>query len=270
MKRFAGLILTLVLAAGAAWAQDQTGPMRTPSGPPIIHRIPLYGKVPPPPVAPDQIIARFTANEKRNKAEYQKYGFLQTIRVEELGTGGGPTGSYQVEVEVFAKPGGSRYERILKRSKSSLQYLKLSTQDLEVLAAMPAFPLAEGSSAYNFTYRGTEKEGDLMTYAFQVEPKSVQPGHLYFSGVVWVDNVDLAIVKSYGHFVSTSPKLPGALPFSFYTTYRENVTGTVWFPSYIRSNDYYQIGNNELPIRLIVRSRDFHPGQPQIPPPKAR
>ncbi|HVB34971.1 MAG TPA: hypothetical protein VNJ52_11445 [Patescibacteria group bacterium] len=270
MKSAAKLIVAVLLAAAAGWAQ-QAGPMQAPSEPPVIHRIPLYAKVPPPPMAPEQIVQRFTVNETKYKEAYQTYGFRQTIRVEELNSQGDPTGSYQVQAEVYVKPGRGRYERILNWSKSSLQYLALSSQDLETIAEIPPFPLAgQAAGDYHFTYRGTEKQGELMTYAFQVEPKSVQPGHVYFSGVVWVDTVDLAIVKSYGHFVTSGPKAPSALPFSFYETYRENVAGKYWFPSYLRSDDYYHQGKNELPIRLIVQSSAFHPGKPGIPPAKAR
>lgn len=272
MKRVPILVAVLLMAAMAAWGQ-QSGPIQPPSHAPVIKRIPLYPKLPPPPMAPAQIVQHFLANETKYKAAFKKYGFLQTVRVEELDSQDNPTGSYQVELGIDAKPDGAHYGRLLGKSRSSLQYLKLSSQDMEVIAQMPFFPLAGKAGAnYRFTYRGTEKEGELMTYAFQVAPKTVESGHIYFSGVVWIDKIDLAIVKSYGHFVMSRPKPADALPFSysFFTTYRENVEGKYWFPSYIRSDDYYGQGNNELPIRLVVQLSDFHLGQPQIPPPKTQ
>jgi hypothetical protein len=268
MKRAASLIAAALLIAGAGRAQ-QTGPMQAPENPPVIKRIPLYPTVPPPPMAPDQIVSHFLANEAAYKQAYATYGFLQTIRVEELGPQGGATGSYQMQTEVYVKAGG-RLERILSNPQSSLQYLKLSAQDMETIAAIPLFPLAGDGADYNFTYRGLQKQGELTTYAFQVDPKTMQPGHIYFSGVVWVDNVDLAIVMSYGHFVASGTRKVGNLPFSYFEIYRENVAGKYWFPSYIRSDDSYQQGQNELPIRLVVRASDFQPGQPQLPPPQAR
>ena len=269
MKRAVMLAALALLAAGAGRAQQQTGPMNAPANPPLIHRIPLYPQVPPPPMSPDQIIAHFISNETLYEAEYEKYGFLEAIRVEELGPKGGVTGDLQVETEVFDKPGGGQYQRVLNSSPSTLQYLKFSYQDLETAASMPLFPLAGSAAAdYNFTYRGTQKEGELTTYAFQVKPKSMQQGRIYFSGVIWVDNVDLAIVKSYGHFVSTDPTPANVLPFTFYDTYRENVAGKYWFPSYVRSDDFFEKGKQQIPIRLIVTSSHFHPGQPQIPPAK--
>jgi hypothetical protein len=259
------VVLAILLAAGAAWAQ-QPGPLRPPEEPPRIHRIPLHPEVVPPPLPPEQIVQRFVANETKYRDVYEKYGYLETIRVEELGGRNGASGSYAIEVEVYLKPDGKRYERVLKRSKSTLQYLQLSMADLEVLAEMPRFPLAGDAAAnYNFTYRGTEKLDELETYAFRVEPKKVEPGHSYFSGVVWVDNQDLAIVKSYGQFISSEPRPPNSLPFTFFETYRENAEGKYWFPSYIRSDEVLTKNQAELPIRLIVRATDFHPGQPAAP-----
>lgn len=271
MKRIAILVACVILSATAGRAQQQPGPMSAPANPPLIHRIPLYPKVPPPPMSPNQIITHFLSNETLYKQEYAKYGFLETIRVEELGPKGGVTGALQVETEIFDKPGKGQYERVLKSSPSTLRYLKFSYQDLETVASIPPFPFAGAAAAdYTFTYRGTQQEGELKTYAFQVEPKNLQPGKIYFSGVVWVDKIDLAVVKSYGHFVSLEQKASNVLPFSFYDTYRENVAGKYWFPSYVRSDDSYTNGKQQIPIRLIITSSHFHLGQPQIPAAKTQ
>ena len=252
--------------ATAAWAQ-QPGPIQPPP-PPAIKRIPLHPEVPPPALPPEQIIQRFTANEASYKAAFAKFGYLQTIEVEERGTGGAPSGGYTVKVAVYLKPDGERYERILSRSNSTLQFLQLSSQDLEVLADMPLFPLAGDAVAkYKFDYRGTEKLDQLTTYVFRVEPKSIETGQPLFSGVIWVDNEDLAIVKSYGQFLTGLPKTSTSLPFSFFETYRENTEGKYWFPTYARSDDVVTKHDVDIPIRLVIRSTDLHPGQPVLPKP---
>jgi hypothetical protein len=255
--------------ASAAWAQ-QPGPIQPPA-PPAIKRIPLHPEFPPPPLAPEQIIQRFTANEEKYKAAFAKYGYVQTIEVEERGSGGAPNGLYTVKAEVYLKPDGERYERILSRSTSTLQVLHLSSQDLEVLAEMPPFPLAGNAAAdYKFDYRGTEKLDELMTYVFGVEPKSVAAGKPLFSGLVWVDNEDLAIVKSYGQFLTGVAKDTGSLPFSFFETYRENTEGKYWFPTYTRSDDEVTKSDVQIPIRLVIRSTDLHLGQPVLPKPPSQ
>ena len=75
------MVALALLAPAAGRTQQQPGPMNPPANPPLIHRIPLYPQVPPPPMSPDQIIAHFISNETLYQAEYKKYGFLQTIRV---------------------------------------------------------------------------------------------------------------------------------------------------------------------------------------------
>lgn len=267
MKRLVEIVALALLAAATAWGQ-QTGPIQ-PVTPPVIKRIPLHPEVPPPKLPPDEIIQRFTANEAKYRVAFEKFGYLETIQVEELaGQVGGPAGSYGVELEVYLKPDGERYARVLRKTSSTLEYLHLSTQDLEVLGEMPKFPLAGDAAAqYNFIYRGTQKVDELMTYVFRVEPKKVETGHPYFSGLVWVDNEDLAIVKSYGQFVTGAPRAAGALPFNFFETYRVNTEGKYWFPAYVSSDDVVQEGDNQLPIRLTIRATGFHPGKPLLPPP---
>lgn len=260
------VIIAIVALAGAAAARaQQPGPIQPPP-PPTIKRIPLHPEVAPPPLPPEQIIQRFTANEASYKAAFAKFGYMQTIEVEERGTGGAPSGSYTVKAEVYLKPNGERYERILSRSNSTLQMLHLSSQDLEVLADMPLFPLAgDAVATYKFDYRGTEKLDELMTYVFRVEPKKIETGKPLFSGLIWVDNEDLAIVKSYGQFVTGLPKTATSLPFTFFETYRENTEGKYWFPTYIRSDDEVTKNDVSIPVRLVIRSTDLHPGQPVLP-----
>lgn len=265
MRRLVEILVLLAAAAGTARAQ-QIGPIH-PTAPPPIKRIPLHAEVAPPKLPPKVIIQRFAANEEKYKEAFQTFGYVQTILVQELGgQEGGPTGSFGVKVEVFLNGNGQRYERLLGKTTSTLNDLKLSSQDLEVLADIPLFPLAgKAADQYAFTYRGTDQVNKLTTYVFRVKPKHPVLGQPYFSGVIWVDNQDLAIVKSYGQFVTGRHRAKGALPFRFFDTYRENLKGKYWFPVYIRSDDTVNEEGNQLPVQLIIRSTDFHPGKPVLP-----
>ncbi len=250
-----GALVALGAAAGAR--AQRPGPITPPENPKI-KLIPLHPETAPTRIPPALIVAQFTANEAKFKAAYAKYDFQQTIRVEELGTAGAPTGTYQVKVLSFLKANGKRYDRLLSHSSSSLEYVHLSTQDLEVLAEMPLFPLAgKQADKYDFIYQGKEKLDQVDTFIFRVKPKQIIPGEQLFSGVVWVDDQEMAIVKSYGKFVNGEPPASGALPFSVFETVRENTQGKFWFPAFIRSDDMVAVGQNQLPIRLVIRSSDF-------------
>lgn len=150
MRRFLELSVILLLAAGAARAQ-QVGPIHpAPSASSSIEQIPLHPEVAPPPIPTQQIVQRFAANDAKYEAAFKKFGYLQTIYVEELdGRNDGPTGSYGVKVELFLNPQGKRYERLLGKTTSTLQYLHLSSLDLEVIAEMPFFPLAGSAPAWS-------------------------------------------------------------------------------------------------------------------------
>ena len=98
----------------------------------------------------------------------------------------------------------------------------------------------------------------MNTYIFQVKPKLLSRKERYFQGVVWIDDHDFAIVKSYGKFVSEIEGNGTELPFTMFETYRENFQGKYWLPTYTRSDDYLKSEqNDELPLRLVIHCTDF-------------
>jgi len=49
------------------------------------------------------------------------------------------------------------------------------------------------------------------------------------------------------------------LPFNLFETYRENVDGKFWFPSYSRSDDTLNQKGVEIPVRIVIKWTDFKP-----------
>jgi hypothetical protein len=89
----------------------------------------------------------------------------------------------------------------------------------------------------------------------------------FFEGVVWIDDHDFAIVKSYGKFVSELEGNGTALPFTMFETYRENFQEKYWLPTYTRSDDYFKNDqNDELPLRLIIHATGFKLNPPVSQP----
>jgi len=190
------------------------------------------------------------------KKVYDTYDFTQSIRMDELTD---PGGKFSVTGEVYTKADGLRYLRVTKPAESSLKLMHFSLEDVRVIASMPEFPLTtEEIENYTFKYAGQEKLDQLITYIFQVKPKTLSRKKRYFEGVIWIDDHDFAIVKSYGKYVSELEGNGTALPFTMFETYRENFQSKYWLPTYTRSDDYYKSeGNDELPLRLVVHSTDF-------------
>src|SRR6202035_4631023 len=103
-----------------------------------------------------------------------------------------------------------------------------------------------------------DKLDELNTYVFQVKPKQLSRTRRFFEGVIWVDEHDLAIVKSYGKFVSELSGSGTKLPFTMFETYRENFQGKYWLPTYTNSDDFIaQQNDDQLHLRLVIHSTDF-------------
>jgi hypothetical protein len=281
IKNFFAILL--VLAAGVAMcpnlaAQDNsTGPMS--SAPPrTVMRIPANSTPEKSAIPPDEIIKRFAAKEDAFALASRGFGYRKSITVQEIGDDGKPTGQVEVITAPFFGSDGKRYERVMGGPASAtdasatnpnaapgppptagdLHVLQFAPEDVVALALMPQFPFTTDQLAkYTVTYQGRQKVDELDTYVFSMEPRQVDRQHAYFSGVVWVDDQELAIVKSYGKWVSElgdvkSPKLP----FVTFETYRQPV-GSDWFPAYSRSDDQVTTKDAIIPIRLIIRWTDY-------------
>jgi hypothetical protein len=220
-----------------------------------IKRIPAEPHPGPPPVPENVIIQRFAANEVVMKKAYDSYSFKQTIRLDELTD---PGGNFTVTGEVSLRPDGQRYMHVDQQPVSTLKLMHFSLEDVKTIASLPEFPLTPDKiDNYEFKYAGQEKLDQLNTYIFQVKPKLLSRKERFFQGVVWVDDQDFVIVKSYGKFVSEIEGNGTELPFTMFETYRENFQNKYWLPTYSRSDDYLKSDNDDLPVRLIIRSTEF-------------
>lgn len=221
-----------------------------------VHRISNEPHPGPPPIPQDEIIRRFTANEDTAAKVYNTYNFDETIRLEEVGENGG---KYTMKGEVYTRPDGGRYFRMTQQPQTSLHWVHYSPQDLETVISFPLFPLtSEEAANYNFKYAGDEKLDELHTYVFQVSPKTLSRKRKFFDGVIWIDDRDYAIVKSFGKFVSEIEGEGTKLPFTMFETYRENFQERYWLPTYVTSDDYLTNSEgDEQHIKLVIRDTNF-------------
>ncbi len=254
-SRRTGLTVLVLLWALTARAQDNNqGPM---APPPKFeaHHLPSVPHPGPPPIPERQIIQTFAQNEDRAKKAYDTYSFTQTIRIEELGEDGG---KFTVVGESYIKPDGQRYFRVAKPLQSTLKLTSYTLEDVRPVVSLPVFFLTSDQIAnYDFLYVGQQKLDELNTYIFQVKPKALKRSQRLFEGVVYVDDHDLAIVETYGKFVSEIAGNGLELPFSMFETYRENFQDAYWLPTYTSSDNYTESGDEELHLRLVIRDTDF-------------
>ena len=79
-------------------------------------------------------------------------------------------------------------------------------------------------------------------------------GERYFDGQIWVDDQDLQIVKTYGKGVGIVKK---GNEFPRFETYREQIDGRYWFPTYTRADDTLNFPAGPQRIRMIVKYQDY-------------
>jgi hypothetical protein len=274
-KNFA-LVLSAfaILAAGATQgspllAQDAAqGPI---APPPEHHVIRIGNESEPaaPPALPEaEIVKRFSEKEDEYILSRTHYTYRKTIRIQEFGTDGQPAGEFQLVTQPSRDVDGKPFEKVVEKPRSTLRHLFLRSEDLDGLQRIPAFPLTSSQLAkYDLKYLGKEQVDEIDCYIFQAKPKVVERIKAYFDGIVWVDAKYLEVVKTYGKWVTDQGDVHAIadLPFSLFETYRENVDGKYWFPSYSRSDETANLKGLEIPVRIVIKWTDFKP-IPSVPP----
>jgi hypothetical protein len=134
--------------------------------------------------------------------------------------------------------------------------LIFTQEDLEDLGGVQPFALeAAKINQYNFNYVGTERIDELDTYVFDVTPREIpkKVSERFFQGRVWVDQRDLQIVKVRGKGVPE-----GKQRFPLFETYRQQIDGHYWFPTYTYADDELNFSSGQtVHVRMVVKYTDF-------------
>lgn len=204
----------------------------------------------------DAIIRAFTAKETEFAAALNNYGFKRDALVQTIGMGGQVTGEYHRTSQFSFNDRGGRFERINYFPPPTLTEVSFTQEDLEDLGGVQPFALeASKLDRYKFTYVGKERIDELDLYVFDVSPK-VMPKKIsdrLFQGRVWVDDRDLQIVKVRGKGVPE-----GKQRFPIFETYREQIDGRYWFPTYTSVDDELVFPDGQtVHLRMKVRYQDY-------------
>ena len=202
------------------------------------------------------IVRAFTAKETEFRKALNGYTFSRDALLQTIGFGGQITGEYNRVSQFTFNDAGERFERITRFPVSTLTEISFTNEDLEDLGGVQPFALeASKIDLYNFTYFGREQVDELSTYVFDVAPK-VTPKKVserFFLGRVWVDARDLQIVKVKGKGVPE-----GKQRFPVFETYREQIDGKYWFPTYTYVDDQLNFpGGQIVHVRMKVRYADY-------------
>jgi hypothetical protein len=228
--------------------------------------------------AVQDIITKFAAKEADFARARENYTYRQTASVQELEPEGAPRGRWEMVTDIIFSPEGKRTEKVIRAPVSTLRNIQLTPEDEQDLRSVQPFVLTtQEISKYHVRYLGKQNADEIPCHVFAVKPRKMEKGERYFQGTVWVDDRDLQIVKSYGRGVGLLRKGSDNL-FPKFETYREQIDGKYWFPTYTRADDVLAFQSGPQRIRMTVRYEDYKQfkGEVQIkygepvasPPPK--
>ena len=219
-------------------------------------------------LSPEEIIKRFTQKESELFEAWKDYAYQQETKLQVIGQAKTISGEFYQLSEFVFSDAGKRIERILKAPPSTLDNagLTMTQEDKNAFINLQPFALtAQELPNYQVKYVGKEKVDDLNTYVFEVTPKAILDTRemkrmkdqkiegKYFQGRIWVDDLDLQIVKTAGKIVPEFGQR-----FLKFETYRENIDGKFWFPTYTYGDDdlVFERGNT-IHVRNVVRYKNY-------------
>ncbi len=228
--------------AGALAAADETG----------------WKKIDQPQMSDSQIqdiITKFAAKEAAFARARENYTYRQSVKVQELDPSGAPEGKHEIIEDVTFDRDNKRTEHVVRAPVDTLQHIQLTPEDEQDLRNVQPFVLTTNElPKYYIRYLGKQMVDEIPCYLFAVKPKKIEKGQRYFQGQVWVDDRDLQIVKTYGRGVGIVGKNN---EFPKFETYREQIDGKYWFPTYTHADDVLPFETGPQRIRMTVRYENY-------------
>jgi outer membrane lipoprotein-sorting protein len=204
-----------------------------------------------------EIINRFAAKEAEFQQARERYTYHQKYRFDELGPGGRSAGKLEMEADIIFTAEGKRTERVTYAPMNTLQQIQFTPEDEQDIRNVQPFVLTtKDLPNYNIRYLGRENVDEITCFSFAVKPRKMIEGQRYFAGLIWVDDRDMQIVKTYGRGTGVGKRLTNQR-FPKFETYREQIDGKYWFPTYTVSNDTLNFENGPIPIKMVLTYKDY-------------
>jgi outer membrane lipoprotein-sorting protein len=244
-RRLFATAFALLILSGVVFAQEGPLDSSQPAG-----------------VTPEQIIQRFATKEKEFQEARDQYTYRQSVTVQVL-DGETVTGEYQQKFDVLFDDQGRRTENVVFAPQSTLENggLGMDEGDFDDIRHKLPFVLTiDEVPEYDILYVGQQQEDELHCYVFDIAPKQIVGKKRYFQGRIWVDDHDFQIVKTFGKTVpDTHAGKKGKEEHLYpkFTTWREQIDGKYWFPTYTRADDMLHFSTGDIHIREIVKYTDY-------------
>lgn len=203
------------------------------------------------------VIQKFAAKESEFAKAREAYTYRQTYKFHELDDSNRITGRHEVTADIVFTVEGKRTERVVKAPASTIKLIMTPEDEQDLRSVQPFVLTTKDIDKYHVRYLGKETLDEIPCYTFAVKPKKVEAGQRYFSGIVWVDDRDLQIVKSYGRGMGLKKK-GSDNQFAKFETFREQIDGKFWFPTYTIANDtlIFESGQSQR-IKMTVKYENY-------------
>jgi hypothetical protein len=259
MRRFFLTLAAASVVSGAGLAGAQQ-PQQTPTGgtPNSVNRSGAPADV-------DRILRTVAQKESEFRKALNEYSFKRDAVVQTIAFGGQISGEYHRVSRFVFDDAGNRFEKILFFPVPTTQ-ITITPEDLEAYGGVQAFAIELSKiHEYDFAYVGKERIDELDLHVFDVTPKILSDQRRlkelkkakteggFFQGRIWIDDRDFQIVKARGKNV---PEIEQRFPT--FETYREQIDGKYWFPTYTYADDQLVFpGGQTVHIRMKVTYADF-------------
>jgi len=143
--------------------------------------------------------------------------------------------------------------------QSSLVQIQMTREDFDdIRNRLPFVLTSDEIGEYDILYVGQQQQDELHTYVFDIAPKVLEKNKRYFQGRVWVDDHDMQIVKTFGKTVPDIRKKKNQENlFPKFTTWREQVDGQYWFPTFTKADDTLHFSFQSVRIVEVVKYQNY-------------
>jgi hypothetical protein len=205
-------------------------------------------------LSPEEIIQAFTAKETEAYEAWSQYYYRQVASVKVLSVDGRPSKEAMTLVfEIVFRDDGSREVKQIEKT-GRLREVIWTPEDEDVITNYQPFALTtKDLPDYTLKYEGKEQIDELDTYVFSVKPKEIKEGSFYFQGKIWVDNVDLQIVRTVGKVVPQTRESQ----YPEFETLRQIVDDKYWFPAWSHADSVLDFPGSRVHLEETITYEGF-------------
>jgi len=214
---------------------------------------------PPQGISVPELVQKFAGKEAVFKDARNHYTYTQEVIVQTL-DGNTVDGEFRETTDILYDDHGKRLEKVTYAPQNTLKRIGITKEDYDDFRNRLPFVLTtQDLGEYNILYAGKQTVDELNTYVFDIAPKKVEKdgGPRFFQGRIWIDDKDFQIVKTCGKNVPDIRKKNEENLTPKFVTYRQQVDGQYWFPTYTRADDVLHFSSGDVQIREIVKYTNY-------------